>query len=299
MPDVNGMDLLKKLKNDNNTYHIPVIMLSALDEIDTIVECITLGADDFLIKPVNRVLLNARMNNALEKKYFHDKEIKYQQKIKEEQKKSDNLLLNILPATIAERLKNGETLIADDIENATVLFADLIGFTKLSSSIKAKDIVIILNIIFSKFDELLIKHSLEKIKTIGDNYMLAGGIPEPSDDHAVSVAEMALDMLNILPEINKQTQNEIQIRIGINSGPVSAGVIGKKKFIYDLWGDTVNVASRMEAYGAENLIHVNETTYELLNNMYKFKKRELLNIPGKGKMQTYFLTGRKLEELSI
>jgi len=122
--------------------------------------------------------------------------------------------------------------------------------------------------------------------------MLAGGIPEPSADHAISVAEMALDMLKILPEINKQTKNTMQIRIGINSGPVSAGVIGKKKFIYDLWGDTVNVASRMENYGEESNIHVNETTYELLQDAYQFKKRELLNIPGKGKMQTYFLTGR-------
>ncbi len=292
MPKVNGIDLLKKLKDDSNTYHIPIIMLSALDEIETIVECISMGADDFLIKPVNRILLHARLNNALEKKYFHDKEIKYQERIKKEQIKSDNLLLNILPATIAERLKDGETLIADDIESATVLFADLTGFTKLSSSINAKDIVMLLNSVFSKFDELLAKHSLEKIKTIGDNYMLAGGIPSPSEDHATSVAEMALDMLNALPEINKQTQNNIQIRIGINSGPVSAGVIGKKKFIYDLWGDTVNVASRMEKYGEESQIHVNETTYELLNDMYQFKKRELLTIPGKGKMQTYFLTGR-------
>ena len=235
MPKVNGMDLLKQLKDDNNTYHIPVIMLSALDEIDTIVECISMGADDFLIKPVNRILLHARLNNALEKKYFHDKEIEYQERIKKEQIKSENLLLNILPAAIAERLKNGETLIADDIENATVLFADLTGFTKLSSSINAKEIVMLLNSVFSKFDELLTKHSLEKIKTIGDNYMLAGGIPEPLEDHALSVAEMALEMLDILPEINKQTQQNIQIRIGVNSGPVSAGVIGKKKFIYDLY----------------------------------------------------------------
>jgi len=293
MPEVNGMDLLKKLKDDSNTYHIPVIMLSALDEIDTIVECISMGADDFLIKPVNRILLQARLNNALEKKYFHDKERKYQERIKKEQKKSDNLLLNILPKTIAERLKDGETLIADDIDNATVLFADLTGFTKLSSSNNAKDIVMLLNSVFSKFDELLTKYSLEKIKTIGDNYMLAGGIPSPSDDHAVSVAEMALDMLSILPEINKETQKAVHIRIGINSGPVSAGVIGKKKFNYDLWGDTVNVASRMEAYGKENHIHVNETTYNILQKMYHFEKRKILNIPGKGKMQTYFLISRK------
>jgi len=256
------------------------------------VECITLGADDFLMKPINQVLLKAKLNNALEKKHFHDKELKYQEKIKKEQEKSETLLLNILPGTIAERLKNGETLIADDIKSATVLFADLTGFTELSSSITAKDLVMLLNNVFSVFDELLVKHSLEKIKTIGDNYMLAGGLPEPSNNHAESVAEMALDMLEILPKIKTETQNSMQIRIGINSGPVSAGVIGKKKFIYDLWGDTVNVASRMEAYGKHNHIHVSEKSYKILKDMYLFKKRKPLDIPGKGKMQTYFIVGR-------
>ena len=294
MPGMNGMELLQKLKADSETSNIPVIMQSALDELDTIVECITLGADDFLMKPVNRILLKAKLNNALEKKHFHDKELKYQEKIKQEQEKSDTLLLNILPESIAERLKNGETLIADDIENATVLFADLTGFTKLSSSTSAKELLMLLNNIFSVFDELLVKHSLEKIKTIGDNYMLAGGIPEPSEDHAVHVAEMALDMIDVLPKINTESQKTMKIRIGINSGPVSAGVIGKKKFIYDLWGDTVNVASRMESYGKHNQIHVNERTYEILKDKYLFKKRKALEMPGKGKMQTYFLKNRRI-----
>ena len=293
MPGMNGIELLQKLKEDTNTYHIPVIMLSALDDMDTIVECITLGADDFLMKPVNRFLLDARINNSLEKKYFHDKELKYQEKIKQEQNKSDTLLLNILPNSIADRLKNGETLIADDIENATVLFADLTGFTELSSTMSAKKLLLLLNNIFSEFDELVIKHSLEKIKTIGDSYMLAGGIPEPSKNHAVSVSEMALEMLEVLPKIKTKPHNSLQIRIGINSGPVSAGVIGKKKFIYDLWGDTVNIASRMETYGLKNKIHVNDKTYKILKNIYQFEKRDKIDIPGKGMMQTYFLKGHK------
>ena len=204
MPGVNGMEFLQELKADNNTYHIPVIMLSALDELDTIVECINIGAEDFLMKPVNRVLLQARLNNALEKKYFRDKEIKYQKKIIIEQEKSENLLLNILPKSIANRLKSGETLIADDIDNATELFADLSGFTLLSSSISAKELVMLLNDVFTEFDELLVKYSLEKIKTIGDNYMLAGGIPNIQEDHATSVASMALEMIDIIPKINKE-----------------------------------------------------------------------------------------------
>ena len=293
MPGMNGMELLQKLKADENTCHIPVIMQSALDELDTIVECITLGADDFLMKPVNQVLLKAKLHNALVKKHFHDKELKYQNKIKKEQEKSDSLLLNILPGTIAQRLKDGETLIADDYSSATVLFADLIGFTTISTLMSAQDLVMLLNEVFSVFDELLVKHSLEKIKTIGDNYMLAGGIPEVTENHAVPVAEMALDMLVVMPKINKELKNSLQIRIGINSGPVSAGVIGKKKFIYDLWGDTVNVASRMESYGQNNHIHVSETTYNILKDLYQFEKCSKQNIPGKGSMQTYFLTGRQ------
>jgi len=293
MPEVNGMDLLKILKDDNNTYHIPVIMLSALDEIDTIVECISMGADDFLIKPVNRILLHARLNNALEKKYFHDKEIKYQKQIKREQEKSDKLLLNILPESIAERLKNGESLIADDFEDSTVLFADLAGFTKLSSTISATDVVMQLNSIFSLFDGLLIKYSLEKIKTIGDCYMLAGGLPKPDKNHAYSVARMSLEMLDIIKEINTKTNQSLKVRIGINSGPVAAGVIGKEKFIYDLWGDTVNVASRMETFGSNSKIHVSANTYLQLKDYYNFTKRDKINIPGKGTMQTYFLNSPK------
>ena len=293
MPEVNGMDLLKTLKDDNNTYHIPVIMLSALDEIDTIVECISMGADDFLIKPVNRILLHARLNNALEKKYFHDKEIKYQKQIKREQEKSDKLLLNILPESIAERLKNGESLIADDFEDSTVLFADLAGFTKLSSTISATDVVMQLNSIFSLFDGLLIKYSLEKIKTIGDCYMLAGGLPKPDKNHAYSVARMSLEMLDIIKEINIKTNQSLKVRIGINSGPVAAGVIGKEKFIYDLWGDTVNVASRMETFGSNSKIHVSANTYLQLKDYYNFTKRDKINIPGKGTMQTYFLNSPK------
>ena len=293
MPEVNGIDLLKTLKDDNNTYHIPVIMLSALDEIDTIVECISMGADDFLIKPVNRILLHARLNNALEKKYFHDKEIKYQKQIKIEQEKSDKLLLNILPESIAERLKNGESLIADDFEDSTVLFADLAGFTKLSSTISATDVVMQLNSIFSLFDGMLIKYSLEKIKTIGDCYMLAGGLPKPDKNHADSVARMALEMLDIIKEINTKTNQSLKVRIGINSGPVAAGVIGKEKFIYDLWGDTVNVASRMETFGSNSKIHVSSSTYLQLKDYYNFTKRDKINIPGKGAMQTYFLNSLK------
>ncbi len=292
MPEINGLELLQTIKADKALHHIPVIMLSGMDDLEATAECISNGADDFLFKPISKILLNARIINALEKKFFHDKEIKYQEQIKIEQEKSDKLLLNILPKSIAERLKNGESLIADDFEDSTVLFADLAGFTKLSSSISATDVVMQLNSIFSLFDNLLIKYSLEKIKTIGDCYMLVGGVPEPDSNHADSVARMALVMLNIIDQINTKTNQTLKVRIGINSGPVSAGVIGKEKFIYDLWGDTVNVASRMETYGSNDKIHVTHNTYLQLKDQYSFSKREKMDIPGKGEMKTYFLNGK-------
>jgi class 3 adenylate cyclase len=290
MPEMNGFELLKIIKDDNALHHIPVIMLSGMDDLEATAECINIGADDFLFKPISTVLLNARIKNALEKKFFHDKELKYQEQIKIEQEKSDKLLLNILPRSIAERLKNGESLIADDFEDSTVLFADLAGFTKLSSTISATDVVMQLNSIFSLFDGLIVKYSLEKIKTIGDCYMLAGGVPKPISNHAESVVKMALDMLETIEQINTKTDQSLKIRIGINSGPVSAGVIGKEKFIYDLWGDTVNVASRMETFGANDKIHVSHNIFLQLKDLYSFDKREQMDIPGKGKMQTYFLT---------
>ena len=290
MPEMNGFELLKIIKDDNALHHIPVIMLSGMDDLEATAECINIGADDFLFKPISTVLLNARIKNALEKKFFHDKELKYQEQIKIEQEKSDKLLLNILPRSIAERLKNGESLIADDFEDSTVLFADLAGFTKLSSTISATDVVMQLNSIFSLFDGLIVKYSLEKIKTIGDCYMLAGGVPKPISNHAESVVKMALDMLETIEQINTKTDQSLKIRIGINSGPVSAGVIGKEKFIYDLWGDTVNVANRMETFGANDKIHVSHNIFLQLKDLYSFDKREQMDIPGKGKMQTYFLT---------
>ena len=293
MPEMNGLELLQIIKADHALHHIPVIMLSGMDELKSTAECISNGADDFLFKPISKVLLNARIKNALDKKFFHDKEIKYQEQIKIEQEKSDKLLLNILPKSIAERLKNGESLIADDFDDSTVLFADLAGFTKLSSTISATDVVMQLNSIFSLFDGLLIKYSLEKIKTIGDCYMLVGGLPKPDKNHADSVARMALEMLDTIEQINTKTDQSLKVRIGINSGPVAAGVIGKEKFIYDLWGDTVNVASRMETFGSNSKIHVSSNTYLQLKDYYNFTKRDKINIPGKGTMQSYFLNSRK------
>ncbi len=206
-----------------------------------------------------------------------------------EQEKSNNLLLNILPPKIARQLKDGSKPVADGFGNVTILFADIVGFTKLSESYPPHELVDLLNEIFSAFDNLCERLHLEKIKTIGDAYMVAAGLPEPREDHAVAIAEMALAMQQELARINTSKKIDIALRIGINSGPVVAGVIGKKKFIYDLWGDAVNTASRMESHSLPGEIQVTESTYELLKNKYNFEPRGEIEIKGKGKMTTYFL----------
>ncbi|WP_315861543.1 adenylate/guanylate cyclase domain-containing protein [[Leptolyngbya] sp. PCC 7376] len=206
-----------------------------------------------------------------------------------EQEKSDNLLLNILPPQIATQLKNGSEPVADGFGDVTILFADIVGFTKMSESYPPHELVALLNEIFSAFDTLCEGLRLEKIKTIGDAYMVASGLPERRPDHAVAIAEMALMMQQELQRINAEKNINIRLRIGINSGPVVAGVIGKKKFIYDLWGDAVNTASRMESHSLPGKIQVTASTYELLKNRFEFQARGEIEIKGKGKMKTYFL----------
>jgi adenylate cyclase len=210
-----------------------------------------------------------------------------------EQAKSENLLLNILPKPIAEQLKEKQNTIAQGFAEVSILFADIVGFTPLSSSISPEELVELLNQIFSCFDLLTEKYGLEKIKTIGDSYMVAAGLPLPRPDHAEAIAAMALDMQAEIQQFPTIYNTQLQIRIGINTGPVVAGVIGTKKFIYDLWGDAVNIASRMESHGIPGCIQVTELTYKLLQNRYLFKERGCLDIKGRGSMPTYLLLGSK------
>jgi len=209
-----------------------------------------------------------------------------------EQEKSDRLLLNILPASIADRLKDGQSNIADGFAEVTVLFADIVGFTVLSAQISPEELLAFLNEIFSAFDSLTEKYGLEKIKTIGDAYMVVGGLPNPIPNHAECIAEMALDMQEELAKFNVKHHAEINIRIGINTGAAIAGVIGTKKFIYDLWGDAVNTAARMESHGISGAIQVTKLTYDILHDKYRFTDRGIIHIKGKGDMRTYLLTGR-------
>lgn len=220
-------------------------------------------------------------------------EFQSRQKLKAAQERSERLLLNILPVSIAERLKQGQSIIADSFTDVTVLFADLVGFTELAEGTSPTALVELLNLIFSKFDQLAEQHRLEKIKTIGDAYLVVAGLPEPRINHAVAVAQMALDMQQALHQVNQQTGRALALRIGIHTGPVVAGVIGLKKFAYDLWGDTVNTASRMESHGIPGKIQVTLATYDCLKEHYFFEEREPIFVKGKGEMTTYLLQGKR------
>ncbi|MCB9750316.1 MAG: response regulator [Myxococcales bacterium] len=293
MPEMDGYEVLERLHADDRLRGIPVIMISALDELSTVVRCIELGAEDYLPKPFDPVILRARIGACLEKKKLRDRERAYIKRLRTEQERSDQLLLNILPKPIAKRLKAGQRTIADSFPDVTVLFADLVGFTRMSEQSSPGELVAMLNKIFSMFDLLVDKHGLEKIKTIGDEYMAAGGIPTPREDHAEAVAEMALDMLSVMDRFNAKRNHGVRIRVGMNCGPVTAGIIGTRKFAYDLWGDTVNIASRMESHGIANSIQVTEETYKRLRYRFSFQRRGIIHVKGKGALCTYFLVGRR------
>jgi class 3 adenylate cyclase len=211
--------------------------------------------------------------------------------LKHEHERSESLLQNILPQAVITRLKRGEKTIADRYAGVTVVFADIVGFTKLSTLLPPKELVAKLNLIFSRFDKLVDDYGLEKIKTIGDAYMVACGLPEPRADHVQVAAEFALRMQDVMDKIESDQGNVFQIRIGMHTGPAVAGVIGTRKFAYDVWGDTVNTASRMESHGVPGEIQVSETTYQQLKEDFILEERGWMEIKGKGKMQTYLLKG--------
>ncbi|MGA2446426.1 MAG: adenylate/guanylate cyclase domain-containing protein [Opitutaceae bacterium] len=293
MPELNGFHTLEFIKADPKLRHLPVIMLTALDEVDSTVRCIEAGAEDYVPKPFNTIILHARINASLEKKRLRDQEQAYLSELQAERAKSDRLLLNVLPTVIADRLKQGERTIVDSFREATVVFADIVGFTSFSANIAPSRTVQLLNDLFSGFDKLAETYELEKIKTIGDSYMVVGGVPTPRPEHAERCALMALDMLEVLHHFNRRNSLTLDIRIGINSGPVVAGIIGTRKFAYDLWGDTVNVASRMESHSQPGMIQVSENTRALLADKFILEERGKIDVKSRGFMATYRLVGRK------
>ncbi len=275
MPEMDGFETCLRLKASERWCQIPVIFLTARTEIADIIQGFELGAVDYVAKPFNAHELLARVHTHLTLDHLH--------------RENERLLLNILPPSIAGRLKSGEEHIADRFEEVTVLFADIVGFTELASSMPASHLVDLLNDLFTQFDLAAQDLGIEKIKTVGDAYMAVCGLPEPCPDHIERMMSMALRMMRIAREFSDNNNIPVGLRIGINTGPVVAGVIGRNKFIYDLWGDTVNLASRMESYGLPDTIQVTRGVYERLRDQYAFESRGFIEIKGKGAVETWTL----------
>ena len=275
MPEMDGFEACAQLKRSPEWHDIPIIFLTSKTETADIVRGFELGAVDYVSKPFNPPELLARVNTHLS--------------IDRLRRENERLLLNILPAPIADRLKSGDEHIADNFSEVSVLFADIVGFTELAGSMPAQEVVELLNDLFTRFDLAARELEIEKIKTIGDAYMAVSGLPEPCVNHVERIMIMAVRMIQIAREISKDRNMNLRLRIGVNSGPVVAGIIGSRKFIYDLWGDTVNLASRMESHGIPDTIQVTRPVFEKMREHYNFEERGSIDVKGKGTIETWIL----------
>lgn len=357
MPGMNGFQVIEGLKEIEQGDYLPVIVITG--HPDYKLRALQLGAKDFISKPYDLAEVLARVHNMLEVRLLHEEAKRHSKALEQslqeveasrevilrksaeikqlydqvmaEKKIAERLLLNVLPQSIAERLRDRRIrsrrlkerrlmnrisgtnkrlkerrlksqrsgiaasfppIIADYFPDVTVLFADIVEFTKFSACMHPEKLVVLLNEIFTEFDGIADSRGLEKIKTIGDAYMAVAGVPVPVANHVVRAAQMALDMMDALADFNKRNGYTLQMRIGINSGGVVAGVIGKHKFIYDMWGDTVNTASRMESQGIAGRIQISDVTRQRLGEQFEVEKRGVIDIRGIGEMQTWFLTVR-------
>jgi class 3 adenylate cyclase/CheY-like chemotaxis protein len=268
MPGMAGDEVLKIIKDNPQTRDTPVVVLSADSDSEKISKCIGIGADDYLPKPFNSTILRARVASALRKHSFRALESEYLGKLEQEKRHSEDLLRNMLPPEIVVRLRNGESHIADHFEDATVIITDVVGFSRITERMRVYEIVGCMNRLFSEFDRLAEDVRIEKIRTFGDSYMAVAGLPTPRPGHAALATKLALDMVAAAERLQSSLPTPFRIRVGVHSGPVMAGVIGTRKFVYDVWGDTVNVASRLEAASRPNRVLVSAATAKKLDGAF-------------------------------
>lgn len=295
MPGMDGFQVMEGLRGIEANGYLPVLVLTA--QPNHKLRALKAGARDFISKPFEIAEVLLRVYNMIEVRLLHLETKKLYEQVAAEQRSSELLLLNVLPQSIAERLKgraeitvDGLTnVIADRFSEVTVLFADIVEFTKFSSGVSVEVLLGVLNDIFSRFDRIADERGLEKIKTIGDSYMVAAGLPVPVADHPVRAAHMALDMISAMNRFNEESPYKLNVRIGIDTGAAVAGVIGKRKFLYDLWGDVVNTASRMESHGVAGRIQITDATKLRLGSPFVLEKRGPIEVKGKGQMHTWFL----------
>ncbi len=295
MPEMSGFEVMEGLKVIEGEGMLPVLVITA--QPNEKLRALKAGALDFVSKPFDIAEVLARVQNLLQVRLLNLETQRLYEQVLVAQELTDKLLHNVLPQAIAERLKGRSALTADHLshaivdsyDNVSVLFADIVGFTAFSEGVSPEVLVAVLNDLFTRFDHIAEQHGLEKIKTIGDCYMAAAGLPVVVPDHADRAAHMALDMLDAIQDFNAQSQHPLNLRIGISTGAAVAGVIGKSKFLYDLWGDVVNTASRMESHGVAGRIQMSDATCLALTQPFLLENRGLIEVKGKGEMNTWFL----------
>ncbi len=283
MPDVNGYEVLRRLKSDPATRDIPVLMISALSEFESVVRCIELGAEDYLPKPFNPALLRARVGACLEKKRLHDQELSYIEEIERQRSRSEALLHAILPAQAVDELESFQSVTPRRHENVIVLFADVVGFTAYCDLLAPEEIVANLHVFATAFEDCAAEHGLEKIKTIGDGLLATAGLLLPNPDPVMSSIECAASTITSA----RRMTIPWDVRVGIHVGPVVAGVVGRQKFSFDIWGDTVNVAARLAAYGTSASINISAAAWEQVKTRIKAVPLGPVPIKGKGNLEAY------------
>jgi len=298
MPIMDGFQVMASLREIETSGYLPVLVITAQPEEK--LRALKSGARDFISKPFNLAEVLVRVQNLLEVRLLNLQTKSLFEQVVAEQRVSERLLNNVLPEVIVKRLKqqpefqadNLSKVIADTFPEVTVLFADIVGFTKFAETVSARVLVDVLNEIFTKFDNITDHRGLEKIKTIGDSYMAAAGLPLPMHNHAEQAAHAAFDMLEAMERFNQKNDYKFEIRVGMNSGSVVAGVIGVRKFLYDIWGDVVNTASRMESQGIPGKIQITDSTQIRLGQSFITQNMGYKDIAGKGAVNTWFLVNR-------
>jgi class 3 adenylate cyclase len=283
MPEVNGYEVLKRLKTDPATRDIPVLMISALSEFESVVRCIELGADDYLPKPFNPALLRARVGACLEKKRLHDQELSYLAEIDHQRRRAEALLHAILPTPAVEELEHSQTVTPRRHEDVVVFFADVVGFTAYCDLLAPEEIVANLHVYASTFEDIVSQHGLEKIKTVGDGLLATANLLLPNPDPVMASIECAASTIASA----RRLPLPWDVRVGIHIGPVVAGVVGRQKFSFDIWGDTVNVAARLAGYGRQSGINLSAAAWERVRTRVEAAPLGPIPIKGKGDIEAY------------
>ena len=287
MPQMDGFQVLKRLKADEGLRHLPVVMVSAISEIDTVARCLELGAEDYLPKPINSALLRARINACLEKKRLRDREQTHLASIRREQERADGLLHVILPAAVVRELKETNAVLPRRHENVAVMFGDIVGFTPFCDNNPPEQVVPYLQGLIETWEEIAVRHKVDKIKTIGDAFMAAAGLLQKVDNPVLACVRCGLEMIAAC----RALPTRWDLRVGVHLGPVVAGVLGRRQYLFDLWGDTVNTAARMESHGVPGQVVLSGPAWRQVAQLCRGQSLGDIPVKGKGPLEVMRFDG--------